>query len=307
MSTIESGAPVPAVRVRATLDPELSRGLWLVKWILAFPHAVVLGVLWLCFGVLTIVAFFAIVFTGRYPRAIFEFNVGVLRWTWRVGYYACSGLGTDRYPPFSLEACYDYPASLDIAYPEQLSRGQVWVKWWLLAIPQYVIVGILLGSSYETTNHDHVSYPGLIFTLAFFAAVALLFAGRYPRSIFDLVIGLNRWVFRVVAYATLMTDQYPPFRLDMGSLDPADAIWPPAPGSLSPPNAPAPPMPPGPPPPPPAAPPSMPWAGPPAPPPPMSGPTAPPVLPPPGWYPDPGGPGSRYWDGRGWTGQTSPT
>ena len=79
---MEGGQANP-VRIEGALDQELSRWLWVVKWFLAIPHYIILAFLWLTLIVLTVVVFFAILVTGRYPRGIFDFNVGVLRWTWR--------------------------------------------------------------------------------------------------------------------------------------------------------------------------------------------------------------------------------
>ena len=224
------------VQVRARLDEPLSRWLWLVKWLLAIPHYIVLFFLWIAFAVVTVIAFFAILFTGRYPRPLFGFNLGVLRWSWRVGYYTYSALGTDRYPPFSLGQEPDYPATLDVAYPERLSRGLVLVKWWLLAIPQYAIVAVFAGGAAYTsgkTGQADVLSGGLIGLLVCFAAITLLVAGRYPKGLYDFIVGMNRWVLRVIAYAALMTDAYPPFRLDQGG----EAMPAPTPDDLAPASA----------------------------------------------------------------------
>jgi uncharacterized membrane protein HdeD (DUF308 family) len=86
------------VQVRARLDEPLSRWLWLVKWLLAIPLYIVLFFLWIAFAAVTIIAFFAILFTARYPRGLFGFNLGVLRWSWRVGYYSYSALGNRPVP-----------------------------------------------------------------------------------------------------------------------------------------------------------------------------------------------------------------
>ena len=209
--TAPVAAPAYPVRVSGRIDEPLSQGLWLVKWLLAIPHVVVLAFLWVGFVVSWLVSFFAIAFTGRYPRALFDYNLGVLRWTWRVGFYAYNGLGTDRYPPFSLKEETDYPAQLDVPYPERLSRGKVWVKWWLLAIPHWLVVGTLTSGGWGETPQI-----GLIGALVLIVGGFLLVKNSYPQHLFDLVMGLNRWVLRVAAYAALMTDAYPPFRLDQG-------------------------------------------------------------------------------------------
>ena len=131
--------PDDPVRVRCDVDAP-SRWLWLVKWcVLAAPHYPILILLYLAYPLLTIVAGVAILFTGRYPRPIFDFNVGVLRWSWRVMNYRFPMNSTDKYPPFTLASRPDYPADLEVDYPEQLTNWAVLVKSWLLAIPQILI------------------------------------------------------------------------------------------------------------------------------------------------------------------------
>jgi hypothetical protein len=222
------------VHVNAALDPRPSRWLWLVKWVLVIPHYLVLVFLWLGFMVSSVVAFFAILITGRYPRAIFDYNVGVLRWSWRVTYYAYGALGTDRYPPFTLAEVEDYPAHLSVDYPEHLSRGLVLVKSWLLAIPHYIIVSVFVGGAVWGINRSDTwqwnlgASGGIVGILVVIAAVILAITGAYPRSLYDIVLGMNRWALRVAGYAALMTDVYPPFRLDQGGSDPTLVVPPPS-------------------------------------------------------------------------------
>jgi hypothetical protein len=218
---METNASPYPLQLTGELSPNLSRGLWLVKWLLAIPHFIALIVLWVGFVAVSVVAFFAILFTGRYPRSLFDFNVGVLRWSWRVGFYSYSALGTDQYPPFTLKDVPDYPARLEVEYPQSLSRGLVLVKWWLLAIPHYLVIAVFVGGAWAGSGIDRLyGGGGLVGLLVLFAGAMLLFAGRYPKPLYDVVLGMNRWAFRVAAYATLMTDVYPPFRLDMGGNEP---------------------------------------------------------------------------------------
>src|SRR5487761_1997852 len=221
-----AGGRAYPVRLDGRLDPPLSRWRWIIKLIL------------------TVLAAFAILFTGRYPRSIFNFTVGVMRWTWRVSFYSFSALATDRYPPFTLEPDSAYPASFDVDYPPRLSRGLVLVKWWLLAIPQYIIVAIFVGGGIGLTGElSHhlwfVSGGGVVGLLVFIAALILLFTDRYPEQFFDVVMGMNRWSYRVFAYVLLLRDEYPPFRFDAGGVDPGSvAASAPTPPSIEPGTAP---------------------------------------------------------------------
>ena len=242
---MENQAYPVTLRGELTIPP--ARGWWLLKWLLAIPHFICLLVLGIVFIVVWIITFFAILITGKHPKSLFDFKLGVLRWSWRAGFYSYEALGTDKYPPFSLNSDPNYPADLDISYTEKMSRGLVLIKWWLLAIPHYIVVSLLgaplvlicmmlffgavgfIGfavASYfypgiwdaEMSNWQVEAGGGgggaaLTFILAIFAGIALLFTGKYPPSIFKLVVGFNRWIYRVAAYASLMTDEYPPFRL----------------------------------------------------------------------------------------------
>lgn len=224
-----TGNPAYPVNIKGDLSSPPERGWWLIKWLLGIPHYIILIFLGIAFVVVAFIAFWAILFTGKYPKGLFDFNTGVLRWGWRVAFYSYGALATDKYPPFSLDPDPNYPADLEIPYPEKLSRGLVLIKWWLLAIPHYIIVSIFTsggmwqwhtkGWDYTVNNQVHhmagwqVSCGGLIFIVAIFAAIVVLFTGKYPKDFFKLAMGFNRWSIRVAAYASLMTDAYPPFRL----------------------------------------------------------------------------------------------
>jgi len=173
----------------------LSRWKIFVKWLLAFPHVLIVGALGTVAYVMIFIAWFAILFTGRYPEGLFNFVVGVYRWNANVNAY--TSLLRDEYPPFSMEAGR-YPVTFEVDYPERLSRWLIFVKW-LLAIPN-VIVLMVLGLAYYVT-----------LIIAWFA---ILFTARYPEGLFRFGVGVQRWSLRVSAYAIyLFTDKYPPYSL----------------------------------------------------------------------------------------------
>ena len=197
---------------------------------LAVPHYIVLAFLWIAFLVVTVVAGCHVLVTGRYPRALFDFNLGVLRWNWRVGFYVYAALGTDRYPPFTLARVEDYPATLDLPYPEQLPRGLALIRSWLAAIPHLIIVFLIAGGSapVPVDRRPSPGPPGSSRSAATRSSTCwwsspvsfLLITGRYPQTLFDLLMGINRWLYRVLTYVTFMATAYPPFRLDQGPYEP---------------------------------------------------------------------------------------
>ena len=205
------------VRVRAAVDAS-SRWLWLVKWLLLIPHYIVLVFLWIAFVVMVLVAYVMVLVTGRYPKGIFDFNVGVMRWSWRVAFYGYRVLGTDRYPPFTLSEVPDYPAGLAVEPPPPPRRWLPLVAW-LLAIPHILLVGALNSGGWQDADDRMAAAPvigGPVAVGVLIVALALLFTGRAPRGLYDLLVGIARWALRVTAYVALLIDVYRPFRLDQG-------------------------------------------------------------------------------------------
>jgi hypothetical protein len=184
----------PRLQVSIEYPDKLSRLLIFVKWLLAIPHLLALAFVTVAVAIVTVIAFFAILFTGNYPESLWRFTLGYFKWTTRVNAYV--GLMRDEYPPFSLEA--DYPARLSLEYPTSMSRLLIFIKW-LLIIP-----------------HTFVLYfVGLAAAIVLFIAwFAILFTGRYPEGLFRFYEGYLRWMERVNAYSLLLTDDYPPFSLD---------------------------------------------------------------------------------------------
>ena len=176
----------------------VNRFLWLIKWILVIPHFVMLLLLSIPTIVTTPLAWLAVIITGRYPSFLWSYHVGLLRWGWRVNFYSYSAGNTDQYPPFSSASSDSYPADLIIEYPESSSRLTGFFRW-LLVIPHWIIVYFLSA----ITN-----------ILVLIVLVLLLFTGRYSQSFFDIIMGLNRWIYRVSAYGWLLVDDYPPFSFD---------------------------------------------------------------------------------------------
>ena len=195
VETAITGAPGGyPVRFDIEYPDRLSRWLIFVKWLLAFPHFLILYALGAVAAVITFIAWFAILFTKRYPRGLFDFVVNVNRWNANVlAYY---GLFRDEYPPFSWEPG-NYPVTYEVDYPEELSRWLIFVKW-LLAIPHFIVLMFLYIAA---------------FVAWFIAWLAVLFTGRFPRGLFDFIVGVVRWNYRVNAYTNLLRDDYPPFSL----------------------------------------------------------------------------------------------
>ena len=191
-----AAAPAPGTPIQFEIEypDDLSRLLIFVKWLLVIPHLIILGVLGFVQYVITIFAFFTVLFTKKYPEGLFKISVGVMRWNQNANAYML--LLRDEYPPFSWEPD-EYPVTVEIEYPDELSRWAPLYKW-LLAIPNMIVFLIVAWVAY---------------IVVFIAWFAILFTGKFPRGMFEFVEGTQRWGLRLNAYIYLMRDEYPPFSL----------------------------------------------------------------------------------------------
>ena len=192
--TTAAAAPAYPLRYDVEYPEELSRWLIFVKWLLVIPNLIIVWALGYAVSAVTFIAFFAILFTKRYPRGLFDFVVNVNRWNANVMAYLM--LFRDEYPPFSWEPG-EYAVTYEVDYPEELSRWLPLIKG-LLAVPHFIVLLFLFIAVY------------FVYMIAFFA---ILFTKRFPRGLFDFVVGVHRWTNRVNAYANLLRDEYPPFSL----------------------------------------------------------------------------------------------
>ncbi len=194
------------VRYWADYPEKSSRGILLLRtflgWLILLPHFFLLWILSIAEVFVFFIAWWAILFAGKFPRGMFDFVVKVLRYSlWVSGYMV---MLTDRYPPFfgAAEPGADYPVHLEAAYPEKSSRG-------------ILLLRTFFGWLYVGIPHGFCLYflALAVMVVEFLAWWAILFAGKFPRGMFDFAVGVTRWSTRVNAYMLMLTDAYPPFSL----------------------------------------------------------------------------------------------
>jgi hypothetical protein len=164
--------------------------------LMAIPHLIVLYALNIASQAITLIAWFAILFTGRYPAGMFGFSAGCFRWQTRVSAYLY--LLTGVYPPFSLEEMYDYPIRVGVM-PQTENRNRLTTFFRILMVIPHLIVLAFVAMA-----------AGVVLIVAWFAA---LITGRVPVGMHNFLAGTLRWSSRLNAYALLLTDEYPPFSL----------------------------------------------------------------------------------------------
>jgi hypothetical protein len=196
-----SEIPYPA-RLRFESPEKIANWRPLVQWLLAIPHFVILYGLGIASGVLAIISWFAILFTGRQPPGLANIQAMYLRYALRT--YTYAGFLREEYPPFTFETTPADPGDdprigVDVM-PELEHRNRLTVAFRLiLVIPQVIVLGLLFVAQ---------------MVVELIALFAVLFTGRWPAGLREFTLGVFRWWLRVEAYALLLTDRYPPFSLE---------------------------------------------------------------------------------------------
>lgn len=174
----------------------LRRWLIFFRGLFIIPHSIVLYFMTLALSVVTFAAWWAILFTGRYPEGMWSFSMSVMRWGARVQIYIMNL--RDEYPPMGDAP---YPMTFALSRPERQSRWLLFARPFML-IPHYVcLIFVAIAAS----------------VVAAVAALAVLIFGRMPRGMFTFITGSLRWIYRVYLYQLMLTDAYPPFTLDNGT------------------------------------------------------------------------------------------
>ena len=203
-----AGEPSAPIVVSVQHPEKLSRLHLLLKTFFGFiyvgiPHGIILWALSIAAWLVSQAAFVGILFTGRYPKSLFDFAVAYQRWNLRVMAYAGLFMGNfmvDKYPPFSFEEEADDPVILRVEYPETLSKP-------------HAVLKLLLGWLYVGIPHGIILlFYGIALMIAlFFVWFIVLFTGRFPESVFRFAEGYMRWGTRVNLYLAFATDKYPKF------------------------------------------------------------------------------------------------
>jgi hypothetical protein len=196
-----ASSPYPAALVVETPE-KIANWRPLVQWILAIPHFIVVQALGGVSQVVTLISWFAILFTGRLPEGLANFQALYLRYQNRT--YAYAGFLLDPYPPFAFDAVSadpgDYPAVRTDVVPALEDRNRLTTFFRpILVIPHFIVLAVLFV---------------VTFVVLVIAGVVVLITGSWPEGLRTFVVGVMRWGTRVSAYFGLLTDEYPPFSLD---------------------------------------------------------------------------------------------
>jgi hypothetical protein len=179
-----------------------SRGQLLLRSFFGFfyiiiPHAFLLAIIGIAAMFLRFIAWWAVLFTAKYPKSFFDFQLGLLKWSTRVNARMLNL--ADGYPAFGTNGVDD-KTNVHVAYPETLSRGLLLLRLFLGAFYVYIPHGICLFFRAIAT-----------YFVVFIAWWAVLITGKYPKGMHDFVVGTLRWATRLNIYMSFMTDKYPPF------------------------------------------------------------------------------------------------